>query len=181
MTATSSSASACWTSDCWPATRSCTRKLVASLPRFFHGRREELIRHLSRLTRVRHARYSNTIYHMEPNVKETPGGLRDFQLVRWLSQLRSAQPYQMPAPDPFAELEPARAFLSTLRCYLHYKAGRDSNLLSFDAQEEITEQPFIHHRDAAAWMRRVLSPRARHSPLRHPVDGGSPRPTAARC
>ena len=128
-------------------------KLVLALPRFFHARREDLTRHLSRLTRVRHARYSDTIYHMEPNVKETPGGLRDFQLVRWLSQLRSAQPYQMPAPEPFSELGQARGFLSALRCYLHYQAGRDSNLLTFDAQEEITEQPFIRHRDAALWMR----------------------------
>ncbi|HSW49043.1 MAG TPA: HD domain-containing protein, partial [Bryobacteraceae bacterium] len=128
-------------------------KLVGALPRFFHGRREELIRHLTRLTRVRHAKYAATIYHMEPNVKETPGGLRDLQLVRWLSQLRSAQPYRMPAPAESPNLEAARAFLSTLRCYLHYKAGRDSNLLPFDIQEEITEQPFIRQPDAAAWMR----------------------------
>ena len=128
-------------------------KLIAALPGFFHSRRQDLINHLSRLTRVRHARYANTIYHMEPNVKETPGGLRDFQLVRWLSQLRSAQPYETPVPEPLPDLEPGRSFLSTLRCFLHYQAGRDSNLLSFDAQEEITEQPFIHHRDAAAWMR----------------------------
>ncbi|RPI11799.1 MAG: hypothetical protein EHM65_06740, partial [Acidobacteriales bacterium] len=121
-------------------------KLAAALPRFFHGRRQELIRHLCRLTRVRHARYLNTIYHMEPNVKETPGGLRDYQLVRWLSQLRSAQQYQMPVPEQFPELEAARSFLSALRCYLHYQAGRDSNLLSFDAQEDITQQPFIRHR-----------------------------------
>ncbi len=120
-------------------------KLRLLLPRFFAGRREELINHLLRLTRVRHARYSNTIYHMEPDVKETPGALRDSQLVRWLSQLRSA--------EPVLELEAAKSFLSTLRCFLHYRGGRDNNLLTFDAQEEITEQPFIPHRDPAVWMR----------------------------
>ncbi len=128
-------------------------KLIESLPKFFHARRADLTEHLIRLTRVRHARYSNTIYHMEPNVKEAPGGLRDLQLVRWLSQLRSAQPYQMPSPEAEPELEKPRAFLATLRTFLHYSAGRDSNLLSFDAQEEISEQPFFHHGDAAAWMR----------------------------
>ena len=128
-------------------------KLVVALPRFFHSRRQDLMNHLTRLTQVRHARYANTIYHMEPNIKETPGGLRDSQLVRWLSQLRSAQPYVVPAPDLFAELEPARNFLSALRCYLHYNAGRDSNLLTFDVQEEITDQPFIQHQEAASWMR----------------------------
>ncbi len=127
--------------------------LLRLLHRLFHSRREDLIRHLCRLTGVRHARYSDTIHHMEPNIKETPGALRDLQLVRWLSQLRSAQPYTLPAPEPFPELEPARSFLSGLRCFLHYRAGRDSNLLTFDAQEEITEQAFIPHRDPATWMR----------------------------
>jgi [protein-PII] uridylyltransferase len=128
-------------------------KLLATLPRFFHGRRQELINHLTRLTRVRHARYANTIYHLEPNVKETPGGLRDFQLVRWLSQLRTSQPYQMPVTEKFPDLDAALDFLSALRCYLHYKAGRDGNLLTFDAQEEVSEQPFIRRGDPARWMR----------------------------
>ncbi len=115
------------------------QKLLEALPKFFHSRRQELIQHLTRLTRVRHARYSETIYHMEPNVKETPGGLRDLQLVRWLIQLRSAQPYQMPVPEPAPELDGPREFLAKLRTFLHHVAGRDSNLLSFDAQEEISE------------------------------------------
>jgi len=128
-------------------------ELSAALPRFFHVRRQDLMNHLCRLTRVRHARYANTIHHLEPNVKETPGGLRDFQLVRWLSQLRSSQPYQMPVPAAFPELEPARALLSMLRCYLHYRAGRDSNLLTFDAQEEIARLPFVSAAGFAEWMR----------------------------
>ena len=153
-------------------------KLLSSLPHFFHTRRQELIGHLSRLTRVRHARYANTIHHMEPNVKETPGGLRDFQLVRWLSQLRSAQQYEMPVPEQFPELESARSFLSTLRCYLHYKAGRDSNLLSFDAQEDVTQQSFIRHRDAAVWMREYFL----HARSGRPCAGlKSVNPMAARC
>lgn len=128
-------------------------ELSAALPRFFHLRRQDLMNHLCRLTRVRHARYANSIHHLEPNVKETPGGLRDFQLVRWLSQLRSSQPYQMPVPGHFPELEPARALLSMLRCYLHYRAGRDSNLLTFDAQEEIANLPFVAADSFAEWMR----------------------------
>jgi nitrogen regulatory protein PII len=119
-------------------------KLVASLPRFFHGRRQELIRHLCRLTRVRHARYLNTIYHMEPNVKETPGGLRDYQLVRWLSQIRAAQQYEMPIPEPLPELDSAKNFLSALRCYLHYKAGRDGNLLTFGLRRKSPNSPSTH-------------------------------------
>lgn len=127
--------------------------LETELPRFFHSRRQDLINHLTRLTQVRHARYANTIYHLEPNVKECPGGLRDFQLVRWLSQLSGAQSYRMPVAEPMPELEAAWRFLAALRCYLHYRAGRDSNLFSFDLQEEILSQPFATQRDAASWMR----------------------------
>ena len=73
--------------------------------------------HLSRLTRERHARYQNTYYHLEPNVKDGPGGLRDFQLVRWLARIRQAEDAGSP------ELREAFAFLARLRCYLHYWAG----------------------------------------------------------
>ena len=128
-------------------------RLAARLPRFFHGERHALIRHLSKLSRSRHAKYSDTIQHLEPNVKETPGGLRDFQLVRWLSQLRGAQPDRLIAAAPLADLGPAFEFLARLRCWLHYEAGRDQNVLHFDAQEELAEQPFAKARDAASLMR----------------------------
>lgn len=126
--------------------------LSAALPRFFHSRRQELMNHLSRLTRVRHARYANTIHHLEPNVKESPGGLRDFQLVRWLSQLRRSQPYEMPRPEVVPELAAPHAFLASLRCFLHFRAGRDSNLLTFDAQEEISQLPYIAASHPGGWM-----------------------------
>ena len=71
--------------------RSLYAKFAERLPRFLHAQREALVRNLARLTRERHEKYQNTFYHLEPNVKETPGGLRDYQLVRWLSQLRDAE------------------------------------------------------------------------------------------
>jgi [protein-PII] uridylyltransferase len=154
-------------------------KLLASLPKFFHARRQDLAAHLTRLTRVRHARYANTIYHLEPNIKETPGGLRDFQLVRWLSQLRSAQSYQMPVPEQFPELDEAWEFLSSLRCYLHSRAGRDSNLLTFDAQEDVAGQPFLRGMDTTQRMREyylrarsVFRLARRWMELSEPVESG---------
>src|SRR5258705_12858941 len=50
--------------------------LAAKLPRFVHANRDALLRNLAALTRERHAKYASTFYHLEPNVKETPGGLR---------------------------------------------------------------------------------------------------------
>jgi [protein-PII] uridylyltransferase len=123
------------------------------LARFAQGERRALARHLCRLARRRHARFQDTIYHLEPNIKEAPGGLRDLQLVRWLRQLRSVSREELPEEPLPSDLEPARDLLWTLRCFLHLQAGRDQNLLTFDAQEELAEQPFAAGRDPAAWMR----------------------------
>ena len=46
---------------------------------------------LGELARGRHAKYGNTIFHVEPNVKECPGGLRDYHLTQWLTHLNSIQ------------------------------------------------------------------------------------------
>jgi [protein-PII] uridylyltransferase len=119
--------------------------LADRLPRFIHANRDALVRNLAQLTRDRHTKYAGTFYHLEPNVKDTPGGLRDYQLVCWLGQLREG------AADPSPELREAYHFLARLRCYLHIQSGRDNNLLSFDAQDALAE----HWRlpGAAQWMR----------------------------
>ena len=79
--------------------------LADKLPRFIQGNRGPLVRNLTQLARVRHSKYAGTFYHLEPNVKETPGGLRDHQLVCWLDQLHGTR--EGPAP----ELEAAFRFL----------------------------------------------------------------------
>ncbi len=129
------------------------------LPRFLRGNRETLVRNLARLTRERHAKFGDTLYHLEPNVKETPGGLRDFQLVAWLEQLRDAGS-QYPSASVPAELQESFDFLARVRCYLHCEAGRDSNLLVFGSQESIGEAWHPSdgrvRDDASAWMRQYF-------------------------
>src|SRR6267142_547710 len=49
--------------------------------------RSFLFSQLHRLTKERLARYGNTIFHLEPNVKEAPGGLRDYQAAFWFRQI----------------------------------------------------------------------------------------------
>ncbi|HWC98474.1 MAG TPA: HD domain-containing protein [Candidatus Sulfopaludibacter sp.] len=119
--------------------------MAEKLPRFLHASRDDLIRNLARLTRERYSKFGNTFYHLEPNVKETPGGLRDFQLVCWLEQLRDG------ASDPPPELKMAFRFMARLRCYLHCLYARDANILSFEAQDAISEK--WQHADPARWMR----------------------------
>lgn len=89
--------------------------------------RPDLGRNIVQLTNDRHARFQSTIYHLEPNVKDSPGGLRDLQVLRWLAKL-GAGDHDIPAGVPV---------LFEIRCFLHYLAGRDDNKLSFERQDEI--------------------------------------------
>jgi len=123
--------------------------LAEKLPRFVAANRNALVRNLARLAYERHAKYGNTFYHLEPNVKETPGGLRDAQLIRWLAQLRDGG--RMAEAETAPELDQAFRHMARLRYYLHCQAGRDHNVLTFDAQDAIAEQ--WDNGDAARLMR----------------------------
>jgi [protein-PII] uridylyltransferase len=98
-----------------------------------------LARQVAGLAEGRRSKYQKTIYHLEPNVKETPGGLRDLQTARWLQIL---EPHAG-TPDVTA----AFAFLAGIRLRLHERNGRDQNALSFDLQEMLSEHPAALMRD----------------------------------
>ncbi|HEV2202816.1 MAG TPA: HD domain-containing protein [Bryobacteraceae bacterium] len=121
-------------------------KLESRYPAFLSKHGQKLGRHLCELTRARHSKFQDTLFHLEPDVKETPGGLRDLHFINWLARLR-------PEQRSDTTLEEATAFLSSLRCFLHYQAGRDRNILNFEAQESITEQVFTPVKTAPLWMR----------------------------
>ena len=59
-------------------------------PAFLEKNGSKLGQHLARHTRVRHAKFQNTNHHREPDIKEAPGGLRDWNLIGWLSRLGPA-------------------------------------------------------------------------------------------
>jgi [protein-PII] uridylyltransferase len=123
-------------------------ELAAKLPKFYQSQKSALARALCRLARERHRKYHDTIHHLEPNLKEAPGGLRDLHLMAWLDKLAGAAPAQ---DDDLAQ---ARAYLFALRCLLHYRSDRDNNVLSFDSQEEFAELPFLGVGSPASLMRR---------------------------
>ncbi len=125
-------------------------RLEGALARWLRAERLELARSLCRGARARHARFGNAVHQLEPDVKESPGGLRDLHLARWLERLEEAPAREPGSPDDPA---PAWSLLSRLRCFLHYRAGRDDNRLSFEAQEELLEQDFAPWRDAGELMR----------------------------
>lgn len=131
--------------------------LGARFPKYLRNRAQDLRNHLCRLARTRHVKHQNTIHHMEPDVKESCGGLRDYHMVWWLDLLQNPEPdaveWAMGSEDRHSSLSSARRLLSQIRCFLHYQAGRDSNRLTFELQDELAQQPFSPHRDPAAWMR----------------------------
>ena len=133
------------------------------LPKFYLREQKSLVRELVDSARTRWRAFGDTIYHLEPNVKEGPGGLRDFQLACWLTQLENLSPSKIPSSREFLPLDYDRrvdeaiGFLFALRCYLHYFNGRDKNQLSFDLQEAVAHEgggkAFAEAQGVADWMR----------------------------
>jgi [protein-PII] uridylyltransferase len=125
---------------------------------------DTVVQNLAEMARARHAKYGDTIFHVEPNVKECPGGLRDYHLAQWLTLLNSIQEqkaWPRSAADDFYgthdEPESAYDFLSAVRCFLHYRSGRDDNTLDWHAQDEAAARSIgLETRgtsDPAYWMR----------------------------
>ncbi|HVG28011.1 MAG TPA: HD domain-containing protein [Acidobacteriaceae bacterium] len=97
------------------------------------GRR--ILAELETLTRERHRKYGETLFHLEPNIKDCPGGLRDTNVCLWVSRLRGGA---VPEPEE-EEFGEAVAFLSAMRCFLHWRHERDDNVLDWLAQDAAAE------------------------------------------
>ncbi len=117
-----------------------------------------LLPELQRLTRERLTRYGNTIFHLEPNVKEAPGGLRDYHSLLWMRQLTADRRDPRISPNNEDELtRNAVEFLSSIRCFLHYSNERNDNTLTYELQASAAERSLgiddNLRRNAAEWMR----------------------------
>jgi [protein-PII] uridylyltransferase len=125
---------------------------------------------LGELARARHEKYGNTIFHLEPNLKECPGGLRDYNLAPWFSLLfhlkeNKEWPRQRAGTttsslgwqSAHGDAETAFDFLSAARCFLHFRHGRDDNTLDWQSQDEAASLSIgLETRgtaDPAYWMR----------------------------
>jgi [protein-PII] uridylyltransferase len=108
---------------------------------------------------TRHARYGDTSYNLEPNLKEGPGGLRDIQTIAWIARrvTGSAEPSDWIAAGlvrgrEWQQLEQARDTLGRLRMGLHLVAGRVEERLLFDHQPTLAQMLGFRdqHRDNRA-------------------------------
>ena len=105
--------------------------------------REDLVRNLVDLMGQRHAKYGDTLFHLEPNLKDSPGCLRDFHVCRWLARIEELEktgkwtpPEQLWPERDRAAAQRAFDFLAATRCFLHYQYGRDENQLNYEAQAQ---------------------------------------------
>lgn len=95
----------------------------------------------------RHARYAEADYNLEPNLKESPGGLRDLQTVTWIARAAGlgthwselAQIGLLTAAEA-RQVARHSALLATLRTRLHYLAKRHEDRLLFDFQAALAAQ-----------------------------------------
>jgi [protein-PII] uridylyltransferase len=109
------------------------------VPRLIQKNRNRFLKLLAEMKSARYKRFGDTIYQLEPDIKESPGGLRD---VHWSGWVRKALEASNRHPMP----QDALQFLHCLRNFLHFYAGRNANALSFEFQEQIAAQ--LGYRDS---------------------------------
>lgn len=106
---------------------------------FFQAKRAE--------QRERHDKFNNTEYNLEPNVKSSPGGLRDIQTLYWVAHrlLRTNDhtamvQHQIMTQAEYNALEAGKHFIWTVRYALHMLTGRAEDRLLFDHQLAVAAQ-----------------------------------------
>ena len=95
----------------------------------------------------RYVRFGDTAYKLEPNIKESPGGLRDLHMITWVtmryfnaSSLQGLVDHEFLTKDEYQSLIRCRNFLWRLRNGLHFLTGRREDRLLFEHQRELAAE-----------------------------------------
>ncbi|MGB8010858.1 MAG: [protein-PII] uridylyltransferase [Terriglobales bacterium] len=138
------------------------------VPRLVGRECHNLIQNLGDITRARHHKFGNTVFHLEPNVKDGPGGLRDYNVANWLALISAMEKLKVwPDAKTLLPVSSQRAFAEALdfqmsvRCFLHFRHGRHDNTLTWEAQDEAAARKIgasigandAEIANAADWMR----------------------------
>src|SRR5271155_180279 len=139
-----------------------------AIPRLVGRECQTLIQNLGEITRARHHKFGNTVFHLEPNVKDGPGGLRDYSVANWLALISAMEKLRVwPDADTLLPVSSRRAldaaldFQMSVRCFLHFRHGRHDNTLTWEAQDEAAARKIgasigvndAEITNAADWMR----------------------------
>jgi [protein-PII] uridylyltransferase len=114
--------------------------------------------------RLRHLKYHETAYNLEPNLKDGPGGLRDIQMIGWVakrhfnvSTLHDLVFHGFLTEEEYQTLVKAQEFLWQVRCQLHAIATRREDRLVFDHQRSLAKafgyKDSDHHLGVELFMR----------------------------
>jgi [protein-PII] uridylyltransferase len=97
--------------------------------------------------RQRYAKFHDTAYNLEPNIKEGPGGLRDRQVISWVfkrhynaSSIKELIKYSFLPESEYLELVAALEVLWRIRYALHLLTNRCEDRLIFDYQRDLAQQ-----------------------------------------
>src|SRR5580698_3067644 len=133
------------------------------IPKLVMREAKPLLQGLAEVTQERHGKFGQTVFHLEPNLKETPGGLRDYNVACWLALISAMGklgdwPHASSLRAPVRKQhDAALEFLMATRCFLHFRHGRDDNALSWEAQDEAAARKIggsdSAELSAADWMR----------------------------
>ena len=95
----------------------------------------------------RHTRYNDTAYNLEPNIKESPGGLRDLQTILWISRAAGLGSgwaeltrQKILTREEARQLRQHEGLLCALRVRLHHLTGRREDRLLFDYQSALAKE-----------------------------------------
>ncbi len=135
-----------------------------AIPHLVGRDRDDLVRDLAEMTHKRHAKHGETVFHLEPNLKEAPGALRDYHVAGWLTMIAEIEkggkltPPEELWPAGIHEVAgPAFAFLAAARSFLHWRNERDDNLLTYEFQDQAAALGIGHEPGVAVapadWMR----------------------------
>ena len=106
---------------------------------FFQAKLEEQIQ--------RNGKFNDTAYNLEPNIKESRGGLRDIQMIGWVAKrhfnadsLHDLEKENFLLEDELNTLLEGQHLLWRIRCSLHYLSGRREDRLLFDYQRDLANE-----------------------------------------
>jgi [protein-PII] uridylyltransferase len=111
------------------------------------GREKEYVELRMRDQAERHAKFGDSVYMQEPNLKSGCGGLRDYQNLLWMTFFKEGAltTTHLVGKDWLSEadrrrIEAAYDFLLRLRTDLHYATGRATDTLHFNVQDHIAQR-----------------------------------------
>ncbi|MFN4325994.1 MAG: [protein-PII] uridylyltransferase [Azonexus sp.] len=140
------------------------RRLYDSLDplAFFEAKRLE--------QRERYQRFNETPYSLEPNCKESPGGLRDLQVIFWMAKAAGYGStwsewldHGIITPEGVRMTEACQEYLTHLRIRLHFMLGRREDRLLFDYQNSLAEKYGFVNNEAKRASEQLMQVYYRHA------------------